>query len=606
MTTTDNIQTLSLETVHAVWAIELKDIDDRMIGGHNPNSRMNKVDETFVKIEKFTGVDKSGLPMFFGAMGKLTGTTGLIMAGVALAVGLDLKDDQKVLKNAEFTEKLLALSSRPISSVDWDALTSLIGNIENWLVPILAKRIESLVEILQINSNPLAKERFDTYVKAVEELEVALATLKIVEKEFNNKWAHELEIYNKQAQKVRDDYEAEKRQLALENEALLIDKATFMGKSRDIEEAYASKACAKFGCKNISASDSSYCFHHKCFSPLGCTNPVANDLHYCEEHVQNLADVELQLPSLNPKVKDVSNNHMNELASTEKTEGKNSGWLSAVTIVACLVSIPLFAKYFLMPLDPSIADHSTKSVQQHTISYENLSIEDLKSLMNKSISDIDNANDAVASLEKEINALSPSLKGGSEKQTIQIAENLLRLAIEARDKVALQVQEVNKMLAGTAEMTRRGALPEKILLDGQNDLMAVLNAANNDLNRRNDSIDAMRSSLSNMYASHNTNTGSDTSQNIYQPAANKTSEEKRSNAESATEASNRTVTEVQRACSGTGDAGAGECYKAMVDNKAAAKRLYNDIDKQQEARSQHQREVMQDEQLRQQVRQQGY
>lgn len=75
-------------------------------------------------------------------------------------------------------------------------------------------------------------------------------------------------------------------------------------------------------------------------------------------------------------------------------------------------------------------------------------------------------------------------------------------------------------------------------------------------------------------------------------------------AESAAEASNRTRAEMNSACSRTSGS---DCYQAMQANDAASKRLLKEVFIYQPERNrQHQQEVIQDEQLRQQVRQRGY
>ncbi len=75
-------------------------------------------------------------------------------------------------------------------------------------------------------------------------------------------------------------------------------------------------------------------------------------------------------------------------------------------------------------------------------------------------------------------------------------------------------------------------------------------------------------------------------------------------AESAAEATNRTLADVKSACARTSGS---DCYQAMQANDAASKRLLQDIFVNQPERNrQHQQEVIQDEQLRQQVRQRGY
>lgn len=297
MTITGDNNVLSLETVRLVWAIELKDLDERLIGGNDPNSRLNKIEETYVDVQRKTGAEKSTQNMLLATIGNLTGATGLIMAGIAIVGGLDILDAQKVLRKAEVTEKLLELSKRPISSVNWDTLISLIDNIENWLVPILAKRIESLAEILQISSNTLAQERLETYLKAVEELEVALATLKDKAKEFSDRWFQELKVYEAESQNALEGHEAEKRQLVLENEALLINKAEFISKSREIKDKYTSLECAEFGCHRLATSNSAYCFYHKCFAPA-CSDHASEPSHYCEAHEDKFDSQGVNLPSL--------------------------------------------------------------------------------------------------------------------------------------------------------------------------------------------------------------------------------------------------------------------------------------------------------------------
>jgi ribulose bisphosphate carboxylase small subunit len=75
-------------------------------------------------------------------------------------------------------------------------------------------------------------------------------------------------------------------------------------------------------------------------------------------------------------------------------------------------------------------------------------------------------------------------------------------------------------------------------------------------------------------------------------------------AESAAEASNRTLADMKSACAGTTGS---NCYQAMQANDAASKRLVKEvIIYQPERNRQRQQEVIQDEQLRQQVRQRGY
>lgn len=75
-------------------------------------------------------------------------------------------------------------------------------------------------------------------------------------------------------------------------------------------------------------------------------------------------------------------------------------------------------------------------------------------------------------------------------------------------------------------------------------------------------------------------------------------------AESAAEASNRTLAEQQRACSSSSGSG---CYQAMKANDAASKQLMKEaFVYRPEADRQHQQEVVRDEQLRQRVRQRGY
>ena len=75
-------------------------------------------------------------------------------------------------------------------------------------------------------------------------------------------------------------------------------------------------------------------------------------------------------------------------------------------------------------------------------------------------------------------------------------------------------------------------------------------------------------------------------------------------AESAADESNRTLAEQQRACSSSSGSG---CYQAMQANEPASKRLMKEaFVYQPEARRQHEKEVIQDEQLRQRVRQRGY
>lgn len=75
-------------------------------------------------------------------------------------------------------------------------------------------------------------------------------------------------------------------------------------------------------------------------------------------------------------------------------------------------------------------------------------------------------------------------------------------------------------------------------------------------------------------------------------------------AESAAEASMRTLAERQSTCSKTSGAA---CYRAIQAGDAAQKRLLKEafVDG-PEARHQHEQEVIQDEQLRQRVRQRGY
>jgi hypothetical protein len=75
-------------------------------------------------------------------------------------------------------------------------------------------------------------------------------------------------------------------------------------------------------------------------------------------------------------------------------------------------------------------------------------------------------------------------------------------------------------------------------------------------------------------------------------------------AESAAEASNRVLAERQNICSKTSGS---ECYRAIQASDAAVKRLLKEafVDG-PEARRQHEQEVIQDEQLRQRVRQRGY
>lgn len=284
---------LSLGKFQEVWNFELADID-RFISGESPRLFQKRISE---KVQD-RGVDPNALQGLIAFTSQALGFGAVPLFGTLAVATLDAIDQLHAERNAIATEKLLVLRTRPISSVNWDTLTSLIGTIESWAAPLLASRIAKFGEILTLNpANALATERLKLYLEAAQELDVAQRRLKEAANQYQEGYSRQRSTYEAYVANVHEKL----KELKLERENLLIDPDTYKTKKRQFVDSLGQpsltctySACVP-SCNQIHAENSELCFSHRCFEP-GCSNPIARGSHYCKDHGNELADVYPNLP----------------------------------------------------------------------------------------------------------------------------------------------------------------------------------------------------------------------------------------------------------------------------------------------------------------------
>ena len=297
---------VSLEAFNEVWGYESQEIDDHA-NFQNPDSLLNKFNNSYHNAGRaFGDISEPGKATFFqdnenlktilGTLGVVTGTSGLIFSGLMAAVAFDGMDAYQVVKNADTTEKLLQYSEQDVSLINWDICIKLINNIETWIFPKISVRIKSLTEIISMSSEAtIANDRLALYLKALDELKVALDTLKSWVAFYESEWNSNEEAYLLYEKGIKDEYELEKKKLKLVSDSLLIDKAEYVTRQRDIEDKYRIFRCnSGFGlvnqCDHVHVDGSAYCFYHKCHRS-DCNEASKKDMHFCEEHIKHVSDL---------------------------------------------------------------------------------------------------------------------------------------------------------------------------------------------------------------------------------------------------------------------------------------------------------------------------
>ncbi|MDI1238644.1 MAG: hypothetical protein PSV26_14275 [Polaromonas sp.] len=441
--------TPSLSTFSEVWTLELADIDDRL-SGNDPDSFANWLGGYSKKFENITGADANEQ---IGIVGMIPGVRHAAVAGAAIGMGVDLINSFDTIKQADRTQRLLALSEKPEMVPNWDTVEMLIEHIETWLLPVLNRRREVLQQVNSASGgNQTVTDRVTLYQSGIAELNAALVWLRSKQADFKQAYKARESVYVEGANRALRVYAEAKKAVNLSVNALLMDRTAGNQKLDEIERGFAALRCTQGGvlskCENLACEGSDFCLAHSCYIQT-CTMSVAKNSHYCTVHGKQLQDVTAFMPKL------LAKNGLLPKEKTPKTPGENvpTGYLILGGIFIVFILIFNYAGALNSP-DRAPAPVPVTSVVQ-------------PQFMNATVGTEDFA--ALTPVQLENRRLELEQEGelsGKKYQTLVEKIDVLRprLKIGDRDAVVANAKEIMvTMEARLAELSAMKDVVEKLM-----------------------------------------------------------------------------------------------------------------------------------------------